>query len=65
MDNCNHKFVFLRHDRDARNDGFDRNPIWISQDVFFCEKCLEYQRVDMLKRTPRNDGSGYYETRLK
>lgn len=59
---CEHSFTFLR--QDERNDGYDRNPLWIVEDVYFCSKCLEYRRVDVMKRTPKNDG-GNYMTRLR
>lgn len=35
-----HKFIFLR--QETRNVGYVRNPTWITNDVYFCEKCLEY-----------------------
>ena len=59
MEKCQHKFVFLR--QDEKNVGYTRNPVWVKQDVFFCEKCLEYRRKDVEKRTPCNDGTDHVE----
>jgi hypothetical protein len=52
-DACRHEFVFLRQER--KNVGYDRNPTWLVEDVFFCEGCLLYRRVPVEKRTPRSD----------
>jgi hypothetical protein len=57
---CNHKFIFLRQDK--KNIGFDRNPVWHIEDIFFCEKCLEYHRVLVEEHTPRTDS---FEMRVK
>jgi hypothetical protein len=59
MPGCEHNWAHLSQDR--RNVGFDRNPIWLVEDVFFCSKCLEYRRVGIEKRTPRSDGGEYVE----
>ena len=59
---CEHNYVFLRQDR--RNTGYDRNPIWIVSDVFFCSKCLQYKRVDVERRTPRTDSFDEHVTKL-
>ena len=40
---CKHKFIFLR--QETRNKGYVRNPTWETSDVYFCEKCLQYQTV--------------------
>ena len=48
-----HNFTFLRQER--RNIGYDRNPVWLVEDVFFCSRCLEYKKVAVEKRTPRSD----------
>lgn len=50
--------------QDERNVGYDRNPDWIIEDVYFCSKCLEYRRVDVMRRVPKNDG-GNWLTRLR
>lgn len=51
--NCEHRFIFLRQDK--RNIGYDRNPTYLIEDIYFCEKCLKYQRVGIEKRTPKSD----------
>lgn len=48
-----HDFTFLRQER--RNIGYDRSPVWLVEDVFFCSRCLEYRRIGVEKRTPRSD----------
>ena len=64
-DNCehydagNHDFRFLR--QEERNVGYDRNPEYIVEDLFYCCKCLEYKRVKALRRVPKNDGGDYVE----
>jgi hypothetical protein len=58
-----HQFTFLRQER--RNVGYDRNPVWLVEDVFFCAACLEYRRVAVAKETPANDGGRPYIERLK
>ena len=47
---CDHEFTFLRSEE--QNIGYDRNPLYLVQDVFFCEKCLTYRRVDVRKERP-------------
>lgn len=56
---CEHKFVFIR--QEEKNIGYDRNPTWLIEDLFFCEKCLLYKRVAISKRHPRSDGNDYIE----
>ncbi len=56
-----HSFVFLRQEK--RNIGYDRNPTWLVEDVYYCKECLEYCRVGVEKQTPKND-SGVYIERL-
>ena len=56
MSDCEHKFIYLREEE--RNIGYDRDPLWLVQDVFFCEKCLKYQRVDVRKERPATDSFG-------
>ncbi len=45
---CHHKFVFLRHQR--RRDWSPQTRLYtgrtIFEDVYFCEKCLEYKTVE-------------------
>jgi hypothetical protein len=50
---CEHQYEFLRQER--KNMGFDRNPTWLVEDLFFCRKCLTYSRVAVEKRRPRSD----------
>lgn len=53
MDECKHEYVFLRQER--RNIGYDRNPVWLVEDLYFCKHCIHYQRVSVEQRTPRSD----------
>lgn len=53
MSDCDHKFTYLR--QEEKNIGYDRDPLWLIQDVYFCEKCLKYQRVDVRKERPARD----------
>ena len=56
---CEHNWTYLSQDK--RNVSFDRNPVWLVEDVFFCSKCLEYRRKPIEQRTPRNDGGEFVE----
>ncbi len=40
---CEHQFVFLREEK--KNIGYDHTPKMLYEDVFFCERCLIYQRI--------------------
>lgn len=53
---CDHKYVF--HHQEEKNIGYDRDPLWLIQDVFYCEHCLKYERVDVRKERPRTDSFG-------
>ena len=53
---CDHSFVFLR--AEEKNIGYDRNPLWLIQDVFHCQRCCEYKRVDVRKERDREDTFG-------
>lgn len=53
MSDCDHKFTFLRTEK--KNIGYDRNPLWLVQDVYFCERCLDYKRVDVRQERPGTD----------
>lgn len=59
---CQHKFVY--HRQESKNIGFDRNPVYVVEDVFFCEHCLTFRRVAIEKRTPRHDSYGEHVERL-
>lgn len=59
---CAHKFVFLRQDQ--KNIGYDRNPTYIVEDLFFCEKCLSYKRIAVEKRTPKTGEIGDHIERI-
>ena len=51
MADCHeHKFVYLRQEK--KNIGFDRNPRYLHEDVFFCERCLRYERVKVKETVP-------------
>lgn len=50
---CEHEFVYLRSEE--KNIGYDRDPLWLIQDVYFCEHCLTYKRVDVRKERLRSD----------
>lgn len=39
MSDCEHRFVLIR--QEEKNIGYDLDPLWLIQDVFFCEKCRE------------------------
>lgn len=51
---CDHKFTYLR--QEEKNIGYDRDPLWLIQDLYFCEKCLTYKRVDVRKERPSDFG---------
>lgn len=40
---CEHKFVFLRAE-DVYETGYRQ---WCHDDVYFCEKCLDYRRIQI------------------
>lgn len=61
-DGCDHCFVFLRQEK--KNVGYDRNPTYVVEDLFFCEKCLEYKRIAVERRTPRTDSFDEHVTKL-
>lgn len=44
MENCKHKFVFLRTSRSTDDSGA-YNTKFTRVDTFFCEHCLEYKEV--------------------
>ena len=56
MSTCHHAFMFLRQER--TNVGFDRNPRWLYEDVFFCERCLAYKRIPIKETAPSRDHFG-------
>jgi hypothetical protein len=56
MGECEHQFVFLR--QEETNIGYDRNPRWLYEDVFFCQRCLEYQRRRVKETVPAVDHFG-------
>jgi hypothetical protein len=53
VNDCTHEFIYLRQER--KNIGYDRDPKWLVEDVFFCNHCLTYRRVAVEERTPRRD----------
>jgi hypothetical protein len=50
---CDHQFTFLRQER--INEGYERNPIWVYYDVFYCARCVNYQRVKVKETVPSRD----------
>jgi hypothetical protein len=56
MSHCEHQYVFLRQEK--HNIGYDRNPRWLVEDVFSCERCLTYQRVKVKETVPAVDHFG-------
>ena len=48
-----HVWRFLR--QEERNVGYDRNPTWQIEDVYFCEGCLEYGRVHVRTEEPSRE----------
>ncbi len=59
MSDCKHQFKFLRQEK--RNEGYEHNPRWIYSDVFFCEKCLAYERRPVKVTVPAVDHFGETE----
>jgi hypothetical protein len=53
---CEHQFTFLRQEK--TNEGYERNPTWAYYDVFFCARCLEYQRVKVREAVNARDRFG-------
>lgn len=56
MSDCDHKYIFLRQEK--KNEGYERNPRWAYYDVFFCERCLEHQRLTAKVTVPAVDRFG-------
>ena len=54
---CKHKYVFIRQFTDT--DGGNYRPTITYYDQFFCEKCLEYKRVEVAQSTANGFDSGY------
>lgn len=50
---CDHKFEFLRSGK--MNVHYERNPIWLHFDVFFCSRCLTYKNVPTRASTPSSE----------
>ena len=53
---CSHKFVWIRQE-ETENGGF--RPTVDIFDVFFCEKCLRYEKKLVAKSEHIGGGSGY------
>ena len=60
MSDCEHQYVFLRQEK--KNEGCERNPEWVYYDVFYCERCLTYQRQAVKKTVPARDHFGELTT---
>ncbi len=57
-----HRFIFLRQDKESTKRWGDRILGWTYFDVFFCEGCLEYHRVKVLETEPARDAFGEVTT---
>jgi hypothetical protein len=57
-----HRFTFLRQEKVAIRTWGDRVERWEHFDIFFCEGCLEYQRVKVLETAPGIDSFMERET---
>lgn len=62
MKECEHKFVFIRQEKE--NIGYERNPTYLYQDVYFCERCLEYKKVKIRETRPSRE-SFYVEDTIR
>lgn len=58
---CNHTFKFLRQETNAADSRYRADKI--VSDVYFCERCLEYKRVEVDRLVPEDAGSGYVSTK--
>lgn len=47
-----HQFVFLRQEKVPITTWGDRISKWGYYDVFFCEGCLDYQRIKVKETEP-------------
>ncbi len=43
---CNHKFVFLRQETREVMSSMEGN-LYIKEDIYSCEKCLEYRKIEV------------------
>lgn len=59
---CEHDYVFLRQER--KNVGYDRDPVWMVEDVFHCRRCLEYKRIAVERRSNRCGSTEDFVQRL-
>lgn len=49
---CEHKYIFLRQEEVPMAWNGDRVMARKIEDVYFCEKCLEYKRVRIREEVP-------------
>lgn len=47
---CDHQFIFLRSEE--TNIGYDRAPKYLIRDVYFCQHCLIYRKLDVRHEVP-------------
>lgn len=50
-----HRFIFLRTEKVPSARWGDRITEWAHYDLFYCEGCLDYQRVLTMKTRPGQD----------
>lgn len=58
---CEHKYVFLREE--SRNIGSDHAPRMLYADIFFCERCLAYARIETRIEERRIDSFDFEVTK--
>jgi len=56
MSDCDHVYEFLREEK--KNEGFERNPRWVYYDVYFCSRCLNYEKVKIKETVPSRHSFG-------
>ena len=52
-ESCDHDFRFLRRER--RDCGFPGKPDWVTEEVFYCRKCLKFKRALVQKEGDGGD----------
>ncbi len=61
MSECGHKFTFLRQDATRTKGWGDRVTERKIEDVYFCERCLDYKRVLVRVEEPDRGSFGWRE----
>ena len=54
---CDHRYVFVRQEKES--DGGHFRPTYSVFDLFFCEKCLQYQKKKVAEEVANGFDSGY------